>query len=340
MPQASCSNRGSYRPPARESAEGRPRDASASPGEAVGSVWEAAGVPGDGRHRVAPSGDGGSARSGRRWPIGGWRIVHGDAAPARTGGPTGDPAPASTADGPRSMAPWTVRPGATWWSSGAGSSAWPAAWRAAGAGATVAVVDPDEPGHGATWAAAGMLAPVGEAHFGEEPLAALTVAAARAWPAFARRARGRLRAPGRLPADGDARWSPSTPPTGPVRRRPRPSSSHLGLDGPTAHRRRVPGASSRSSPPASRGGAAFAGDHQVDNRAGGGRPDGACRAAGVATVPRPGRPRSTSAGRPGHRASTAGTAGTLAAGRVVLAAGAGPVRSPASPPVRCRPSGR
>ena len=59
------------------------------------------------------------------------------------------------------------------------------AWRAAAAGLAVAVVDPD-PGHGASWAAAGMLAPVGEAHFGEDALARLNVAAARAWPAFAR----------------------------------------------------------------------------------------------------------------------------------------------------------
>ncbi|HVB93498.1 MAG TPA: glycine oxidase ThiO [Acidimicrobiales bacterium] len=58
------------------------------------------------------------------------------------------------------------------------------AWRAAAAGLSVAVVDP-RPGHGATWAAAGMLGPVGEAHFGEEALARANVAAARQWPAFA-----------------------------------------------------------------------------------------------------------------------------------------------------------
>ena len=72
------------------------------------------------------------------------------------------------------------------------------AWRPAGAGLAVTVVDP-EPGHGATWAAAGMLAPVAEAHFGEEALAALNVAAAGRGRAFARRARGRLRAARRLP---------------------------------------------------------------------------------------------------------------------------------------------
>ena len=41
------------------------------------------------------------------------------------------------------------------------------AWQAATAGMAVTVVDPG-PGRGAGWAAAGMLAPVGEAHFGED----------------------------------------------------------------------------------------------------------------------------------------------------------------------------
>jgi glycine oxidase len=59
------------------------------------------------------------------------------------------------------------------------------AWQAAIRGLRTAVVDPD-PGGGASWAAAGMLAPVSEAHFGEEPLIRLTVAAAGSYPAFIR----------------------------------------------------------------------------------------------------------------------------------------------------------
>ena len=58
------------------------------------------------------------------------------------------------------------------------------AWRSAQSGRDVAVVDPS-PGQGASWAAAGMLAPVSEAHFGEEALATLNLAAAAAWPDFA-----------------------------------------------------------------------------------------------------------------------------------------------------------
>jgi glycine oxidase len=59
------------------------------------------------------------------------------------------------------------------------------AWTAAASGMAVTVVDP-APGRGASWAAAGMLAPVGEAHFGEEALTALNVQASREWPGFAR----------------------------------------------------------------------------------------------------------------------------------------------------------
>ena len=58
------------------------------------------------------------------------------------------------------------------------------AWRAAQSGMSVTVVDPD-PGQATSWAAAGMLAPVTEAHYGEETLLALNLEAARLWPAFA-----------------------------------------------------------------------------------------------------------------------------------------------------------
>jgi glycine oxidase len=58
------------------------------------------------------------------------------------------------------------------------------AWKIATRGMTVAVVDP-EPGHGASWAAAGMLAPVSEVHHGEESLLGLALASAHHWPTFA-----------------------------------------------------------------------------------------------------------------------------------------------------------
>lgn len=58
------------------------------------------------------------------------------------------------------------------------------AWRLAQRGMSVTCFDP-EPGDGATFAAAGMLAPVTEATFGEHALTTLNVASARAWPDFA-----------------------------------------------------------------------------------------------------------------------------------------------------------
>lgn len=58
------------------------------------------------------------------------------------------------------------------------------AWQAARRNVDVLVVDP-HPGRGASWVAAGMLAPVTEVHYGEESLLALNVASARQWPAFA-----------------------------------------------------------------------------------------------------------------------------------------------------------
>jgi glycine oxidase len=60
------------------------------------------------------------------------------------------------------------------------------AWRLAQAGCKVDVYDKSEAGHGASWAAAGMLAAAAEAEPGEEPLLPLTLESQRLWPDFAR----------------------------------------------------------------------------------------------------------------------------------------------------------
>ncbi len=57
------------------------------------------------------------------------------------------------------------------------------AWRAAQAGMAVTVVD-EAPGSGASYAAAGMLAPVAEAAYGEEPLVELSRTSLGLYPAF------------------------------------------------------------------------------------------------------------------------------------------------------------
>jgi glycine oxidase len=59
------------------------------------------------------------------------------------------------------------------------------AWRLAQAGCPVTVYDRGEAGHGASWAAAGMLAAAVETEPGEERLLALTRESQRMWPAFA-----------------------------------------------------------------------------------------------------------------------------------------------------------
>jgi glycine oxidase len=60
------------------------------------------------------------------------------------------------------------------------------AWRLAQAGCTVTVYDRGEAGHGASWAAAGMLAAAVETEPGEETLLGLTLESQRLWPQFAR----------------------------------------------------------------------------------------------------------------------------------------------------------
>lgn len=68
---------------------------------------------------------------------------------------------------------------------GAGVIGLASSWRAAQKGLSVCVIDRDVPGAGASRVAAGMLAPVGEASWGEEALLELNLASARAYPEFA-----------------------------------------------------------------------------------------------------------------------------------------------------------
>ncbi|NUS36704.1 MAG: glycine oxidase ThiO [Pseudarthrobacter sp.] len=58
------------------------------------------------------------------------------------------------------------------------------AWEAQRSGRSVVLVD-DAPGSGASWAAAGMLAPVSELHYQEEDLLELMLESSSLWPGFA-----------------------------------------------------------------------------------------------------------------------------------------------------------
>lgn len=68
---------------------------------------------------------------------------------------------------------------------GAGAIGLSCAWRCAQAGMSVLVIEREQPGAGASGIAAGMLAPVTEATFGEQPLLELNLEARAQWPAFA-----------------------------------------------------------------------------------------------------------------------------------------------------------
>jgi glycine oxidase len=68
---------------------------------------------------------------------------------------------------------------------GAGVIGLACAWRASQSGAKVCVLERDRPAAGASGVAAGMLAPVGEASWGEESLLALNFESLRRWPGFA-----------------------------------------------------------------------------------------------------------------------------------------------------------
>ena len=138
------------------------------------------------------------------------------------------------------------------------------AWRAALGGVAVTVVD-DAPGTGSSRAAAGMLAPVTEASYGEERLLALTRASLQRYPSFVAELQDAsglpvgLRTAGTLQVGFDADDLAAVAQLHHYQR-------ELGLDSerltPRACRQREPGLSTRV-----RGGLHVPGDHSVDPRA-------------------------------------------------------------------------
>jgi glycine oxidase len=200
---------------------------------------------------------------------------------------------------------------------GAGVAGLAVAWRAAQRGLRVSVVD-HAPGTGASYAAAGMLAPVAEAAYGEEPLVALSRASLALYPAFVAELEAAAGAPVGLRTAGtlvvgfdedDAR----------ALERTHAFHVELGLDAtrltPRACRAQEPSLSPRL-----RAGVRISGDHSVEPRALHVALLAAATAAGVRLV----------AGRVASLAVDDGRAtglhledgGTLVAGQTVLALGA------------------
>ena len=127
--------------------------------DATGVVFVCRVVEASGHRR--PSDVGEAARlPGRRWPEGGGNRIH---------------------DGPRRLGtmPSCVH------IVGGGVIGLACAWELSRNGHAVTVVAPAPGRDGASWVAAGMLAPVTEAQFGESALTALLLEGARLWPGFA-----------------------------------------------------------------------------------------------------------------------------------------------------------
>ena len=208
------------------------------------------------------------------------------------------------------------------------------AWRAARAGHGVTLIDPD-PGKGATWAAAGMLAPVAEAHFGEEALAVLNLAAGAAWPGFVADLEADssacvgFRADGTLLVAGDPSDRAALD---------RVLAFHQAIGLPAT---RLPAAACRDAEPllapGISGGVDLPADHQVDNRAVTLALIEACRAVGVRT--QPGWVSRVEVDGDRVRGVTLGDGTVVAAARVVVAAGSrsgeiGGIPAAWVPPVR------
>jgi glycine oxidase len=191
-----------------------------------------------------------------------------------------------------------------------------AAWRLGAAGASVVVVDP-APGHGAGWAAAGMLAPVGEAHFGEEPLVRLALAGAARWPSFAAELADETGLPTGFLATGSLLVG-ADPSDRAAIEDVLAFQRSLGLDA-----ERLTAVEARTVEPllapTVAGGARFPGDHQVDNRLVLAALQAACDARGATFVAARATGVSVDAGRVTGVALEGGSSQPAAA--VVVAAG-------------------
>lgn len=210
---------------------------------------------------------------------------------------------------------------------GAGAVGMSIAWRAASSGATVRMVDPT-PGRGSSWAAAGMLAPVTEVHYGEETLLALNLDSRERWPSFAAELEETSARPSGYRECGTVVVARDRDDVA-VLQELSTFQRRLGLTverlGSREVRRLEPGLA-----PGVRAGLLVPDDHQVDNRSLVVALRAACRRAGVGEITRPAR----SLRRRGDTVTgvVLEDGETLSCGAVVLAAGAWSARLGGLPP--------
>lgn len=199
---------------------------------------------------------------------------------------------------------------------GGGAVGLAVAWRCATAGAGVRIFD-SSGGRGATWAAAGLLAPVTEVHYGEEALLALNLESSRRYPAFVAEleqvsgvATG-YRQCGTLMVALDADENRALDEL-------HRFQTSLGLEV-----QRLTGRETRAEEPglapSVRGGIFVEGDHQVDNRALLDALRAACAAAGADVVADTVKSIEVADGRVSGVVTS--SEGALSCGTVVLAAG-------------------
>ncbi len=192
-----------------------------------------------------------------------------------------------------------------------------AAWKLGLGGRSVVVCDPD-PGRGAAWVAAGMLAPANEAFFGEELLAHLLLAGAARWPRFAAELEDSIGSPIGFEPSGTVVVA-CDPSDRAALDRLLEFRQSVGAESARLNasecRRRIPALS-----PAISGGAEVPGDHQVDNRLLVSGLLRACRDAGVEFIAE--RVVAVELDRGGSATGLRTEAGTtIAAGAVLCAMG-------------------
>jgi glycine oxidase len=200
---------------------------------------------------------------------------------------------------------------------GGGAIGLTVAWRARAEALEVDLIDPS-PGRGASWAAAGMLAPVTEVHYGEESLLRLNLRSAERYPSFVAELESYTglnlgyRRSGTVMVARDADENEELGELWRLQQR-------LGLPSERLRsrecRRREPGLA-----PSVRGGIFVADDHQIDNRALIDALLDACNRSGVRFLREPVQRIEVRGGR--THAVTAASGESLSSGTVVVAAGA------------------